>query len=74
VDLSLYEGKIVSQGFSARNYGEVPDGNYEIEYIFEGRTINKRITIVRGRRVSDQQRLHILSAHQIAALAERIRL
>jgi hypothetical protein len=53
--LILYEGKIVSQGFSARNYGEVPDGNYEIEYSFEGRTINKRITIVRDRRVSNRQ-------------------
>ncbi len=52
-NLSLDNGKILSDGFSAKNYGEVPDGTYVIDYIFDGQTISKRITIFRGRRVSD---------------------
>jgi len=49
-NLSLDNGKILSDGFSAKNYGEVPDGTYVIEYIFDGQTISKRIAIARGRR------------------------
>jgi len=52
-NLSLDNGKILSDGFSAKNYGEVPDGTYVIDYIFDGQTISKRITIFRGRRVSN---------------------
>jgi hypothetical protein len=50
----LDNGKILSDGFSAKNYGEVPDGTYVIEYIFDGQTISKRIDIARGRRLSDR--------------------
>jgi hypothetical protein len=53
-NLSLDNGKILSDGFSAKNYGEVPDGTYVIEYIFDGQTISKRIDIARGRRLSDR--------------------
>jgi hypothetical protein len=53
-NLSLDNGKILSDGFSAKNYGEVPDGTYVIEYIFDGQTISKRIAIARGRRLSDR--------------------
>jgi hypothetical protein len=52
-NLSLDNGKILSDGFSAKNYGEVPDGTYVIDYIFDGQRISKRITIFRGRRVSN---------------------
>lgn len=53
-NLSLSDGRILSDGFSAKNYGEVPDGTYVIEYVFNDQTISKRIAIARGRRLSDR--------------------
>jgi hypothetical protein len=54
-NLNLDEGRILSEGFSAKNPGELPDGNYELEYIFDGRTISKTIAVGSGRRVGDRQ-------------------
>jgi hypothetical protein len=54
-NLSLDNGKILSDGFSAKNYEEVPDGIYVIEYVFDGQTIRKRIALDRGRRVSKRE-------------------
>jgi hypothetical protein len=53
-NLSLSDGRILSDGFSAKNYGEVPDGTYVIEYVFNDQTISKSIAIARGRRLSDR--------------------
>jgi hypothetical protein len=53
-NLSLSDGRILSDGFSAKNYGELPDGTYLIEYVFTDQTISKRIAIARGRRLSER--------------------